>query len=418
MNRILLSVFLLLNIFLVPAQSVKKVLFLGNSYTEVNNLPLMLKKMAESTEDELSFDSHTPGGYRFLNHASDPTTLAKINSDTWDYVVLQAQSQETSLSQTQMEAEVFPYATSLRSAIRNNNDCSQPLFYMTWGRENGDATNCAFMPWVCTYEEMDDVIQATYLFMAENNEAKLAPAGAVWRYIRENHPDIELYSSDESHPSLAGSYAVACAFYSIIFKKDPTVIRWNSELSEEESNIIKLAAKSVVFDLLSSWDFTTGPTANFSEIIDSGEVRFTNTGGPFDSILWDFGDSTTSTNTNPVHSYSQNGTYTVSQTITKCEKTDTKTKDINIVLLGSERFLKEGPQIYPNPVADKLNIKWNQSYSTIKICITDISGREVLSASHQNVENSNLDFSSFPSGLYILKIKLDDESFIKKVVKQ
>ena len=119
MDRILLFIFLLLNISLVVAQSTKKVLFLGNSYTEVNNLPLLLKQMAASNEDELSFDSYTPGGYRFINHNSDPTTLSNINSATWDYVVLQAQSQETSLSQAQMEAEVFPYATSLSNIIRN-----------------------------------------------------------------------------------------------------------------------------------------------------------------------------------------------------------------------------------------------------------------------------------------------------------
>ena len=60
--------------------------------------------------------------------------------------------------------------------------------------------------------------------LAETNQPELAPAGAVWRYLRENHPNIPLYSSDGSHPSLAGSYAVACAFYAMIYKKDPTFI--------------------------------------------------------------------------------------------------------------------------------------------------------------------------------------------------
>lgn len=417
MNRILLVIFLLLSIFLAKAQTAKNVLFLGNSYTEVNNLPLLVKQMAASNEDELSFDSYTPGGYRFINHASDPTTLSKINSATWDYVVLQAQSQETSLSQAQMEAEVFPYATSLSNTIRNNYDCSQPLFYMTWGRKNGDASNCAFRPWVCTYEQMDDVIRASYLFMAEDNEAELAPAGAVWRFIRENYPDIELYSADQSHPSLAGSYAAACAFYTVIFKKDPTLIRWNSTLSEEEANLIKLAAKSIVFDSLPSWDFTAKPFADFSETINSGEVQFTNNSSDFDSIFWDFGDSNTSTEINPMHTYSEGGTYTVSQTVTKCEKSDRKIKDINIILLASQSFWTREIQIYPNPVKEILNVNLNGTYLNIQSSITDISGQEILKTSFQNVDSFMLKLSSLETGFYFLKIKGDEENFIRKIVK-
>jgi hypothetical protein len=40
--------------------------------------------------------------------------------------------------------------------------------------------------------------------MAETNDAIVAPVGAVWNYIRQNHPEIELYNPDESHPSLIG----------------------------------------------------------------------------------------------------------------------------------------------------------------------------------------------------------------------
>lgn len=58
----------------------------------------MVNSMASSTGDVLIYDSNTPGGARFLNHVANPTTLNKINADNWDYVVLQAQSQEAGLS--------------------------------------------------------------------------------------------------------------------------------------------------------------------------------------------------------------------------------------------------------------------------------------------------------------------------------
>ena len=142
-----------------------------------------------------------------------------------------------------MENEVYPYAASLSDAIRANNECSQPLFYMTWGRENGDASNCEYLPWLCTYEDMDDAIRDTYMYMTEDNDAEVTPAGAVWRYLRENYPFINLYSSDSSHPSLAGSYATACAFYTMIYKKDPSLITWDSSLPAADANTIRLATK-------------------------------------------------------------------------------------------------------------------------------------------------------------------------------
>lgn len=102
--------------------------------------------MAQSTGDVLIYNSNTPGGARLLDHAVNPTTLAKIDSDRWNYVILQAQSQETALGEAQMQAEVYPHAESLSNAIRANNSCSKPMFYMTWGRENGDPTFCEYLP--------------------------------------------------------------------------------------------------------------------------------------------------------------------------------------------------------------------------------------------------------------------------------
>jgi hypothetical protein len=40
----------------------KSALFIGNSYTGVNNLPTMTKDLALSLEDTLVIDSNTPGG--------------------------------------------------------------------------------------------------------------------------------------------------------------------------------------------------------------------------------------------------------------------------------------------------------------------------------------------------------------------
>ncbi|HLV40114.1 PKD domain-containing protein [Xanthomarina sp.] len=419
MKHFLLTyIFVFLSFFSISSQTTKKVLFIGNSYTAANNLPSMVNNMAQSTTDVLIFESNTPGGFRFINHASNTTTLNKINSNDWDYVVLQAQSQETSFGQLQMETELHPFAESLSQTIRANNECSQPMFYMTWGRENGDASNCGSLPWVCNYEDMDDVIRATYLFMAETNDAEVAPAGAVWRYLRTNHPSINLYSGDGSHPSLAGSYAAATVFYTMIYKKDPTLITWNSSLSQTDANIIKMAAKTIVFDDMSTWDFTINPAlADYSEVINAGDVSFTNTSAGFDTLLWDFGDGNTSTEINPVHTYADTGNYLVSLTVTKCGKWDTKTKTLNISNLSIEEFDLNGITVFPNPISNRLNIKLNRNYKDLSIEVFDIMGKSIIKRNAQNVESLNLDVTVLGRGMYILRIIADTHYYASKVIK-
>lgn len=268
-----------------------------------------------------------PGGYHLMEHASNSVTLDKINANDWDYVVLQAHSQETSMTQTQMQTNLYPFAESLSNAIRANYKCTQPVFYMTWGRENGDTCNCANLPWVCTYHGMDSAVRATYNYMAESNHAEISPVGAVWREIRTNHPEIDLYQVDESHPSVAGSYAAACAFYTMIYKKDPTAISWSCTLPDNNAQTIRMVAKSIVFDSISNWDFTVNvAVADFTEVIDAYVLSFTTTSCNFDDVLWDFGDGATSTEINPVHTYAACGDYKVSLTVTECGKSDIKTK--------------------------------------------------------------------------------------------
>ncbi|HLS29648.1 MAG TPA: T9SS type A sorting domain-containing protein [Flavobacteriaceae bacterium] len=418
MKQLLLLIVLALTTISVHSQAPKKVLFLGNSYTAVNNLPAMVNDIAESTGEQLIYDDYTPGGYRFMNHATDQTTLDKIASDNWDYVVLQGQSQETAFGESQLEQEVYPYAESLSDAIRDNNSCSEPMFYMTWGRENGDEVNCAFAPWMCTYEDMDDVIRATYIFMAESNDAALSPAGAVWRYLRENHPEIQLYSSDGSHPSLAGSYAVACAFYTMIYKKDPTEINWNSSLEEAEANLIKTATKTIVFDEINEWDFTEEPIADFFTTINDNEVNFTNTSSDFESVLWDFGDSNTSTEVDPVHIYEEIDTYTVTLTISVCEETYIQTKTIDITTLNTVDFTVETFTAYPNPTSGNLHLTRAEGFKEINIVISNLSGKSVLSTSANNMHELTLDLSNLSPGIYMLNIGDGNRSYVEKIIKR
>lgn len=327
--------------------TIRRVLFLGNSYTYTNNLPQLIANMARATGDSLVFDSYTPGGYTLDQHALDPVSRGKVMTGNWDYLVLQEQSQLPAIP-----GYYSNELSGLCDLFRTHNPCGRLLFYMTWGRKNGDAVNCASFPTMCTYIGMDTMLRANYLSMARAQLGDLSPVGAVWRYVRQQAPAIDLYQPDESHPSEAGSYLAACSFYAAIFQKNPTPAGYNFVLNPADAATIRQAAKRVTFDSLSYWCASPRTlTADFSYAIAAGtntvqfldETTAINNIPLADAYHWDFGDGATSTLRHPMHSYSSNGTYIVTLTSTNCD-IDTTYQSVYRDTLS---FCAYTPTIYP-----------------------------------------------------------------------
>ena len=398
----------------------KKALFIGNSYTAFNNLPQLTYNVALSVGDTLIYDAHTPGGQRFLNHAVNATALAKISDNDWDFVALQGQSQETAFPDFQLEDEVLPYAQALCDSIRANNTCSMPVFYMTWGRKNGDASNCPFAPWFCTYEGMDSVINQNYRRMANENEALVSPVGAAWHYIRDNHPSLELYNADESHPSPLGSYAAACCFYTIFFEKDPTLITYDFSLSGADAEMVRAAVKAVVFDNLAEWNVGAfNPMAQFDFLPAGTIVNFNNTSTHANEYLWDFGDGNTSTQANPSHTYLADGDYQVSLTAQRCGISSTVQQTLNMTTLGVENTMQNRFMLYPNPVDGMLTIDDVGNEKIKAFSIFDSSGREILNSKGNKQTHLDIDLSALKTGVYFLQIQYaKGRTFTEKIVKE
>ena len=414
MKTLFTSILVLLCLF--AHGQTKRVLFLGNSFTYINDLPEIINEVANSMGDTLDYDSNTPGNYTFQEHSKNNESLSKIMEGNWDFVVLQG-SQLPSFPINQVEVEVFPYVHYLDSVINVYNICGETMFYMTWGKKNGDASNCIIWPPVCTYEGMDDLIQDRYMMMAVSNKAVVSPVGAVWRYIREHYPSIELYVEDEIHPSKAGSYAAACCFYAAIFRNDPSLIPYDYTLSPEVAGQIKTAVKRVMYDSLLSWHI--GEYDLFSDFsysqLNGYTFQFTSQSQNENGQLWDFG-AVIDTTANPTFTFPGSGTYPVQLTSFNPCDTIASNQEIYVsgIISGFEGIdMPEKSIIYPNPAIDKvyLNLK---STKGISINIYSLSGSNVIAI--DDLASNEIDIGPLKIGLYFLEIVKGRETITKKLI--
>lgn len=415
MTKLLTAILLLTNLF--AQGQTKRVLFLGNSFTYVNNLPRITADIANAMGDTLLYDAYTPGGYTLQEHAADTASLNKITEGNWDFIVLQG-SNLPSLQIDRVEVEVFPYAHYLDSVINAKNICGETIFYMTWGMKNGDAANCPAWEPVCTYEGMDDLLRLRYRMMADSNRAVVAPVGAVWRYIRQHYPSIELFVSDNIHPSQAGSYAAACTFYTGFFRKDPLLITYDFNLDPTVAANIRTAAKRVMYDSLLYWhigEYDLVSDFDYTQL-NGFTYQFNSQSQNQVGQIWDFRIDI-DTSVNPAFTFPDSGTYPVQ--LSSFNLCDTIVSKQLISVSDFPTSLKvdnpELPVMYPNPAGNNVFLNLNFSYRT-SVNIYNSQGKNVMVI--DNFFGNEIDLRNLKSGVYLLEIIKGSNAITKKLVIQ
>lgn len=257
----------------------------------VNNLPQMVQDLSASMNDVLIFDSNTPGGQTFQNHAANPVNYQKMAAQPWDYIILQGQSQEPSFPYSQVNSATLPYAVQLADSAKAIQPCSQVNFFMTWGRQNGDPQ------WdsINTFDKMNQRLRAAYLRIADSAAASVSPVGVAWKYTRDNYPNINLYQQDGSHPSLEGSYLAACVFYTSLFHQPTIGSNYNPGIDPTSAGILQQVASSIVLDSLSTWklihsDSTLLATASYSSVPGASLQSFAASANQSANFTWYFPD--------------------------------------------------------------------------------------------------------------------------------
>lgn len=183
-----------------------KMLFIGNSYTTTNDLPGTLQALAASSgaKPDLIVDEVTAGGANLQGHFGGGVAVPKIRSTDWDFVVLQEQSQ-TPLGSYGQHTKFYPAVKNFVPVIREND--SVPLLFMTWQRPDTDAYASEWID--------------SYLFIGKQTKSEVAPAGIAFEKAKQAIPGWNPYADQGGHPTPAGTYLAACAFFVVIYDRDP-----------------------------------------------------------------------------------------------------------------------------------------------------------------------------------------------------
>jgi hypothetical protein len=206
--------------------SCTRVLFIGNSYTSVNDLPSTFEQLAESGGQPAGTGIQAPGGYTLQDHVGDSETAARIAaSPAWTFVVLQEQSEIPSIPQLR-ESQMYPAALNLIGQVRSAG--STPLLFETWAHRAGLPGNG--LP---DHRSMQTAIDQGYAALSGLGNAEVVPVGDVWDAALGRNPAPDLWQSDGSHPTVEGTYLAACVFYLVIFRRSPVGLGYHDGLPDQ-----------------------------------------------------------------------------------------------------------------------------------------------------------------------------------------
>jgi hypothetical protein len=178
-----------------------KVLFIGNSLTGFNDLPALVRTVAEARDHDLAVRGVIKSNYSLEDHWYDGDARRAIQGAEWDVVVLQ----QGPSSLIENRIHLREWSERFDTLIREMG--GRPALYMVWPEE---ARRTAF-----------GAVSQSYTAAAEAVNGMLFPVGEAWRLAWQRDAGIDLYGPDRFHPSELGSVLAALVIHQQLFDDSP-----------------------------------------------------------------------------------------------------------------------------------------------------------------------------------------------------
>ena len=209
-----------------------RVLFVGNSYIYYNNLPQMVSLISDSLNTKLICKKSTYGGSTLGDHWNSRKGLRTreiLEQEKFDIVIIQ----DNSMWPLEHADSVLMFGKLFCDLIKSKN--ATPYIYNTWSRESTPQTQSA--------------INKTYESLALQTQSVLVPVGSIWAEAKAQKPTVQLYMSDDSHPSWHGTFLTALSFVKKITGTLPTRYKsmYNYPAMDKENIFIMWMPQDDVF---------------------------------------------------------------------------------------------------------------------------------------------------------------------------
>ena len=180
----------------------RRMLFVGNSLTYWNDLPLIVQSLADSAgEASLAVMTVAFPDYNLDDHRAEGSAERAIALGGWEVVVLQQGPSSLPENRAQLRASVGALTGQIRAVS------AAPALYAVWPQSSRRG-------------DFDAAIES-YELAAQDVNGLLFPVAAAWLAAWGRDPTLALYSPDGLHPSMAGSYLAALVMYGVLFDRSP-----------------------------------------------------------------------------------------------------------------------------------------------------------------------------------------------------
>lgn len=219
-------------------RSALHILFIGNSYTYVNDLPQQLSALAAGEDHPIETEMVTEGGATLKFHWEKGNALAAIRKGRWDYIVLQEQSTlgpapvQNGVIQISDPATFYKYARLFDKEIKNVG--AKTILYLTWARRNAP--------------QNQTLLTRAYTTLGNSLHDTVVPVGIAWANALKARPTLILHQEDDSHPNSSGTYLAACVFYASIYQKSPVGLP-SRITSADGKSLLNSVGSTVLADL-------------------------------------------------------------------------------------------------------------------------------------------------------------------------